>query len=159
MSDRPLSVAVCDVLHNNKILLNKRIHGAYVGMWALPGGKIEINEHVSSAAIRELEEECGIKSKFKNYLGSVSELLIENGSVRSNFLLHLCELEPETDDIEIKNAGDYAWFDLNDIENLKDKMIPSDFLMIKKMILNKEKNYYNCIIEKIGNEHKLRTFE
>lgn len=156
---KPLSVALSALIKNNKILLIKRIRGDYIGLLSLPGGKIELNEHLSNASVREIKEESGIKSRFKKHLAVVSEHLIENNQILNHFLLHICELEPETTEITANNEGNLEWFDLNQIKNMKDKIIPSDYLIIQKIILNKEKNYYDCIIEKIKDKHFLRKFE
>ena len=84
-----MSVVVAALVINNKILLIKRVRGSYVGLWALPGGKIEKNEHLSQAATREILEESGIHSEFKEHLGFVSEHLVEDGEITQHFLLHL----------------------------------------------------------------------
>jgi 8-oxo-dGTP diphosphatase len=44
-----------------KVLLIKRGHEPFKGMWAVPGGFIEMNETCEQAASRELEEETGLK--------------------------------------------------------------------------------------------------
>jgi 8-oxo-dGTP diphosphatase len=44
-----------------KILLIKRGHEPYAGMWAIPGGHIEPQEDLVVAAVREFGEETGIK--------------------------------------------------------------------------------------------------
>lgn len=157
MSDKPLAVAISAVIKDGKILLIKRAKGDYVGLWSLPGGKIELNEHVSQAAVREIYEESGIKSSFKNHLGFVSEHLIENGEVTKHFLLHVCELTPESVDLIEGYEGKLEWFDLNQLN--KDEIIPSDYLMIERMVVNREKNYFNCVLEKIGEEYFLKKFD
>jgi len=157
MTELSLPVVVAALVHKDKILLIKRIKGSYIGYWALPGGKIERSEHVSQAAVREIQEETGVNTKFKQHLGSVSELLIENGVVLQHFLLHLCELEVEDPTLIPGNEGELAWFDLAELE--KEKIVSSDYLMIKKMLQQREKNYYNCVIEKRGEEYFLRKFE
>lgn len=159
MKELPLAVVICVLIKDNKILLIKRIRGDYVGFFGLPGGKIEKNEHLSEAATREILEESGIKSEFKNHLGLVSEHLIENNSIIQHFLLHVCELKPESMNILNNSEGKLAWFDLNDLNNSKDKIIPSDLLMIENLVRNKKKEYYDCVIEKIGDGHFLKKFE
>ncbi len=44
-----------------KILSIKRGHPPFVGMWANPGGNIDEDEKPIDAAVRELEEETGLK--------------------------------------------------------------------------------------------------
>jgi len=38
-------------------------------MWKIPGGLVDENEYISDAAVREVWEETGIKSKFNSLLG------------------------------------------------------------------------------------------
>lgn len=159
MKEFSLSVAIAVLVRDNKILLIKRIRGDYVGLFGLPGGKIEKDEHFSEAAVREILEESGIKSEFKDYCGLVSEHLIENKIITRHFLLHICRLFPKTTDVSSGAEGKLEWFDLKLIDRIKSKIIPSDFLMIEKMILNKERYYYECVIEKCGNDHILKKFE
>lgn len=158
MAELPLSVALAALIHDNKILLIRRAKGDYVGMWGLPGGKVEKNEHLSRAAVREILEESGIESEFKEHLGFVSEHLVENGNVTQHFLLHVCGLSPKTTEIKDGDEGKLEWFPLDGIERMKEKIIPSDYLMIEKIVRNRESNYFDCVIEKIGNEHVLRRF-
>lgn len=157
--ERPLAVAICALVRGGKILLIKRIRGDYVGMWSLPGGKIERDEHTSEAAVREILEESGIDSRFVSYLGCVSEHLIEDGKIVNHFLLNLCELEPKTTEIKSGGEGELKWFDLGNLP--KEEIIPSDLLMIEKMVKLRECNYYNCVIEKTGSgsHHELKKFE
>lgn len=159
MKEAPISVAISALINNNKILLIKRTRGDYVGLLSLPGGKIEKHEHLSVAAVREILEESGIKSNFKSHLALVSEHLVEDGIIMSHLLLHVCELIPESTVITNSSEGELKWYDMDTIEELKEQIIPSDFLMIEKIIKRKESNYYDCVIEKIGEDHILRKFE
>lgn len=49
------------VKHKDKFLFIRRHN-----RWDIPKGKLEKNEHPIIAAVREIEEECGIKSSFPN---------------------------------------------------------------------------------------------
>jgi 8-oxo-dGTP diphosphatase len=42
------------------VLLIERKHPPYEGMWALPGGFLNMDETIEAAALRELQEETGI---------------------------------------------------------------------------------------------------
>jgi len=42
------------------VLLIQRANPPFEGMWAFPGGFVDVNETLEHAAIRELEEETGI---------------------------------------------------------------------------------------------------
>jgi 8-oxo-dGTP diphosphatase len=51
-----------------QLLLIKRGNDPFKGMWALPGGFVEDDEELETAAIRELEEETGLKLPAMNQL-------------------------------------------------------------------------------------------
>ncbi len=50
------------------VLLVQRRRWPYEGHWALPGGFIEINESLQEAALRELEEETGVRDVYLEQL-------------------------------------------------------------------------------------------
>jgi len=159
MKESPLPVAISALINRNRILLIKRMGGDYAGLWGLPGGKIERSEHLSGAAVREIMEESGIEAEFRGHLAVVSEHLVENDEVRNHFLLHICDLVPKSTRITREREGRLSWFDLDSIGDMRDSIIPSDFLMIERIIKKRESRYYDCIIEKVGNRHFLRKFE
>ena len=55
-----VDVAVVSQEEDPRVLLIRRKGDPFAGMWALPGGFIEMNELLEAAARRELKEETGI---------------------------------------------------------------------------------------------------
>ena len=48
------------VIHNHRVLLVKRGQAPSQGVWAIPGGRVELGETLQAAAEREILEETGI---------------------------------------------------------------------------------------------------
>lgn len=54
--------------HTLQVLLIQRAAEPYKGMWALPGGFVQMTETLETAALRELEEETGVKNAYLEQL-------------------------------------------------------------------------------------------
>ncbi len=154
-----MPVAVCAAVSGSRILLIKRSKGDFIGYWALPGGKIEQDEHLSDAAERELREETGIDADFISYLGLISEHLITGSEITAHFILHLCRMRPRSDNITRHEAGEARWFEPGELDTMKEKIVPSDIEMIRKMILNSEGVYFESVMEWQGKNLVLKRFE
>ena len=57
-----------------QVLLIKRGHEPYGGMWAIPGGFVDIDESLDQAAKRELEEETGVREVYLEQLYTFGDL-------------------------------------------------------------------------------------
>ena len=156
-----INVAVSAIIDKEEnILLLKRKKDPYKGYWCLPGGKIESGEHISQAAIREVEEETGIFCDYIKLNGIYTEILKENDEVKATFILYMNLLRPHHTDYVESEEGELKWVSLIELENLKDEMIPNDYMAIKKLIIEKEGFYYETEMEKISdNKYDMTKFE
>ena len=70
------------IVFGNTILLLRK----YNGDWVLPKGKVEDDESVKQAAIREVYEEAGVKAKVEEYVGKINLYLeaLDRDVKRSN---------------------------------------------------------------------------
>ena len=149
------------IVNGDEILLLKRVSFPFIGLWALPGGKLEEGETIQQSIVREIMEETGIKAEFDSIRGTVSEDIVEAGETICRFNTHLCTLKiknmenmrPETPGQELR------WFDLNRLDYEKERLVPSDYYMIKHMLLRGERGHFESLIEKNGNCYDQKRFE
>ena len=66
-------VVACSIVEmDGRIVLLKRDIDPQKGKWVLPGGYVDRGEEVKAAALREAEEECGLKIRARELLGVYS---------------------------------------------------------------------------------------
>jgi len=66
--DNPLPVVSAIVDDSRQILLVKRDRAPFKGRWCLPTGFAEAGENIEDAALRELQEETGLKGRISRLL-------------------------------------------------------------------------------------------
>jgi 8-oxo-dGTP diphosphatase len=72
--ENPLpAVAVLVLNSEDQLLLVKRSVEPAKGTWCLPGGFIEVDESIEEAAVRELEEETGLKGEIEGLVDFFSQ--------------------------------------------------------------------------------------
>jgi ADP-ribose pyrophosphatase YjhB (NUDIX family) len=102
-----------------KILLIKRGHEPFKGMWAVPGGFIEMDETCEQAASRELEEETGLQNiNLEQY--HVFSAVHRDPRERIITIAHYVLLD-NLENQFIKGSDDAeeaAWFSVSDLPSL-----------------------------------------
>ncbi|HKC14530.1 MAG TPA: NUDIX domain-containing protein [Patescibacteria group bacterium] len=86
------------VIRNDEILLVEHKEAArhISGVWGFPAGRLEEGESEKEAAVRELEEEAGLRTSedalidFRNGEPYLSELTLKHGLERMIFHIFLC---------------------------------------------------------------------
>ena len=95
-----------------RVLLIRRGHPPFEGMWATPGGFIEMDESLEDAARRELFEETGVRMKDLVQLHTFGDPKRDprgrNISVAYLALVNADDLQPHAGD----DAAEVGWFSL-----------------------------------------------
>ena len=130
--DNPLPVVSSIVIRDRKILLVRRKFDPGAGLWCLPMGFAESGESIENAALRELEEEAGIK-------GTITGLVdIESGISATYGDLLFVTFEVEWIEGEYKAGDDASEVSLFSFQELPEMAFSSNIHAIKKFLLEKE---------------------
>ena len=108
--------------------------------WDLPKGKIEKDEGVKEAAVREVEEECGIKvSKLGEKICKTYHVYIYKGEVvlkKTHWFKMKCKGQDKLKPQKEEGITEVRWFKKGHIEPIMANTFPSimDVLEKKKLV-------------------------
>jgi ADP-ribose pyrophosphatase YjhB (NUDIX family) len=85
--DRPFAAVSIVITQNEKVLLMKRAHDPKAGFYSIPGGLVELGERYEDAAIREAEEETGLKVRIERLIDVIDNITIDEQGVRFHYIL------------------------------------------------------------------------
>lgn len=116
-----------------EVLLIQRKHDPFAGMWALPGGFVDMDETVEQAVVRELEEETGLRLDNLKQLFTFSEIGRDpRGRTVSVTFFGMADLNNSRvsggDD-----ASDAQWFPMDQLPELAFDHIKAVDMALKKM--------------------------
>jgi ADP-ribose pyrophosphatase YjhB (NUDIX family) len=94
------------VVRDKRVLLVRYAYGNRLGQWTLPGGYAHHDETLDQAAIRELQEEAGLRGEPCGIVSVRTRIAEEGGAVFVAFRVWCDEGEPAPDNHEV----DAAWF-------------------------------------------------
>lgn len=119
---RPMVTVDAVVFRQNEnkpeVILIQRKNYPYEGMWALPGGFVDMDETVEEAVVRELEEETGLSNVELKQLHTFSAIGRDprgrNISVNFYGIIEMKNSSVKAGD----DAGDARWFSLENLPKL-----------------------------------------
>lgn len=112
---RPAVTADCVVITNEaepKVLLIKRRNPPFKGSWAFPGGFMDMDETAEQCAIRELEEEAGLKIEDIVQIGAYSKV-DRDPRGRTVTVAYLVRIDSPVAVIGQDDAAKAEWFPLS----------------------------------------------
>lgn len=107
------------IWRDGKVLLVERAKPPK-GIWAFPGGHVELGETLEEAAARELQEETGMTARFQSLLGLYDVIRRdETGLVSVHYVIacYLGQAGPE-EALAASDAADVRWVDPNQLGGL-----------------------------------------
>jgi len=111
------AVVFCKWHNSHQVLLVQRKNQPFQGQWALPGGFVETDEDLEQAAIRELEEETGLKLKRMKQVFAFGAL--HRDPRQRVVTVAYCSILNKNRDVQ--GASDVSaaqWFELNQLPEL-----------------------------------------
>lgn len=103
------------IVDADELLLVKRAHAPFAGLWALPGGRVEAGEVLAEAVVREVAEETGVEGACGEMLGVVEVVEPEHHVV---VLVHRVALLSRAEPVAGDDAAAARWIPLGDVAEL-----------------------------------------
>ena len=117
---RPAVTADCVVFTKEtepKVLLIERGADPYKGCWAFPGGFLNMDETTEQCAVRELEEETGLKIQELQQIGAYSKV-DRDPRGRTITVAYLAVIDSPCEVIGQDDAAKAQWFPLDALPKL-----------------------------------------
>lgn len=105
-------VVVITKEEETKVLLIQRGFEPYKGCWALPGGFMEMDETTEACAIRELEEETGLRLADMKQIGAYSKV-DRDPRARTITIAYLTIVDDPLPVMGLDDAVKAEWFPIN----------------------------------------------
>lgn len=122
MDFQPMPSLLCDlgvaarVVKNDRVLLVQEAKGPHASRWGFPKGHVDQGESPEEAALRELDEESGLKGRVMGLAGVRTALRKDEPAVFLCYDVHVDEDNQPSLSDEISSI---QWFSLGEIASLQ----------------------------------------
>ncbi|MFA6251992.1 MAG: 8-oxo-dGTP diphosphatase [Candidatus Paceibacterota bacterium] len=103
---------LCFIKENDKILLGMKKRGFGQGRWNGFGGKVKEGESIKQGAVREFEEECGMRAIDLEEVGVIDFSFLDNGEKLEVHIFDILKYEGKPSETEEMKP---EWFYIKDI--------------------------------------------
>lgn len=103
------------VVHEGRLLLVRRGKEPGKGLWSLPGGRLELGEHLVEAVRREVAEETGLEVSVQDLLG-IHEVV---GDPHYVVLDHVATVVGDPTPAAGEDAAEVRWVPLDRVHELE----------------------------------------
>ncbi len=147
------------VFGSKGLLLIQRARAPFAGLWGMPGGKVQFGEGIDEAVERELAEEAGIRARFEELCGVVSERLVDGQQLLQHYILFVCRLRALSAAVRPSGEGILQWLPVPAVRLFRGEIIPSDRLMLERLVLGQpQQRYYRCVVAVVKNRYRVKRF-
>ena len=140
---RPLSIgAGAVIVHDDRVLLVRNIHGVTKGRYLLPAGRVEPNELPDHAAAREAFEETNLRVEIAGLVGV--RLWVMDDDEHNYFFMFLAKLRSPVSELRpnLAEIDDARFFSLQEMNALGREETWSGAIAIAKKALDPEINVW-----------------
>ncbi len=146
--DAPRVAVGAVIVYKKKVLLVLRGQEPAKGMWAIPGGSVELGETLQTAAEREALEETGLRVKAGQVIYTFDAIeQDEAGQVKFHYVILdlLAEaLNPEQPLRPADDVTDARWFTLSELDSPDLPVSATTRALISKVFNLGNKAYTHC---------------
>ena len=115
MTERAQLCVGAVTLSAGRLLLVRRATEPGMGLWSLPGGRVEFGETLAEACVRELFEETGIEGVCGELIGWVERLSDDHHFVILDFAVTPFDADPPR---AASDASEARWVPLEEVSDL-----------------------------------------
>ncbi len=103
------------VVHEGRVLVGRRAHAPWFGLWGSPGGFCELGEHPAETVVREVREETGIEVEVTGYLDTWVDVYADDPSEPDAGVINVAyytavPIGPRLGQVDPAEVSEVAWF-------------------------------------------------